>query len=198
MQLHSLSYFKANGRLEANSTTAYFNTQSGMAEFSNLVLTDAGMYILTFSISSSDNSFVFNCYSKTIMIVNELSQATYSPNVPPNYIFKFDGDYSAIDVDNAKSNIFNFALKYGVVLAGLEAYSGSVYISGHSSTASSNMSSLLASSGVVIDPNMRFTYISVNDVLINCTNCAIVVQTPATSSVGDEEVRNFPFTFVFI
>lgn len=63
-----------------------------------------------------------------------------------------------------------------MVLTGMEIYSGSVFVSGYASTASSSLSSELETSGVTVDSSLKFVYLSFNDVLMNFTGVVVVVE----------------------
>jgi hypothetical protein len=173
----------------ASNSTAYFNSTTGKASFQNLNITSVGMYLIRFKIWSSNDEFEFMCFSKVITVVDTLSALDYSTDTPPNYVLKFDGDYSEIDVSSVKANLFNFMLNYGVLMAGMNVYSGSVYVSGYSSGISNNITDLLTASGLEIDPRLSFSYISVNDQLFNCTNC-VLVSTDDDSDSSENDNNN--------
>ncbi len=144
------------------------------------------MYLIRFKISSSDSEFDFTCFSKVITVVEKLSDLTYSTDLPPNYIVRFNGNYSAVDDRSVRASFFNFMLGHGVIMAGINVYKGSVYVSGYSSQYSLDMTRELESSGITIDQRLGFDYMIVNDVqIINCSGCVIIPLSTDTPLVGN-------------
>lgn len=171
----------------ASNSTAYFNSTTGKASFQNLNITSVGMYLIRFKIWSSNDEFEFMCFSKVITVVEALSALDYSTDIPPNYVLKFDGDFNGIDESSVKANLFNFMLNYGVIMAGMNVYSGSVYVSGYSSSVSNNITDTLTASGLTVDPRLSFSYISINDELFNCTHCVLVTNDDSSSSENNDD-----------
>ena len=134
------------------------------------------MYLLLFTLATTDGTYNFNCFSKTIKVSSAANSVEYSSELPPNYIMKFDGNFEEINTDVIKASTFNFMSRHGVVLTGMEIYSGSVFVSGYASTASSSLSSELETSGVTVDSSLKFVYLSFNDVLMNFTGVVVVVE----------------------
>jgi hypothetical protein len=141
------------------------------------------MYVVKFAIASTNNLYAFSCLSKTITVLDDpasLSASTDS-NLPPNYIFKFEGDLTTIETVVVKASLFNFLQDSGVSLSGMDVYSGSVYVSGYSSQSSSDLTSRLSSSGLIVDAGLKFVYLSLNDVLVNCTGCVVALESAEES-----------------
>lgn len=97
LTLHSLGYYKASGELTLANSTAEFDPSTGSAAFNNLAVTEPGMYLLTLTVGTSDNSYNFKCFSKTIEIIRSGTVLeSYDSNLAPNYVFKYDGDFDSI------------------------------------------------------------------------------------------------------
>ncbi len=148
------------------------------------------MYIVKFAVASTSNIYAFTCFSKTITVqdTDSSTDSSASSGLPPNFIFKFDGDLTVINSVLVKANLFNYVHSSGVTLSGMEVYSGSVYLSGYSTENPSSLINRLSSSGVTIDSGLSFVYLSVNDALVRCSECVILVS-QTTESADEEETK---------
>lgn len=73
---------------------------------------------------------------------------------------------------------------YNISVAGLSVNSGSVYISFYSESSSSSLIDTLIAAGLNVDPNLQFSYASIDDQILNCTNCVIATQTTTIINPG--------------
>ena len=74
---------------------------------------------------------------------------------------------------------------YDIIAQNIQAISGSVYITFYSSDSSSNLIDALIAAGVNIDPNLQYSYASINDQILNCTNCVIITGTSTSDDNGE-------------
>lgn len=106
VSLHELGYHKASGALVATNATVIFDPTTGLAQFQNLQITANGMYLVTFNVFTPDNTkYNFNCFSNAITV--ETSVESYDASLPPNYVLKYEGDYSAIGTLNQLVCLFS-------------------------------------------------------------------------------------------
>ena len=141
------------------------------------------MYLLTFQVRANTGEYDFNCFSQAITITKSNAVAyTYDPTQAPNYILKYEGDYSAIDPEEIKASVYNYMYGYNVTVAGVSTYSGSVYITFYSPSSSQSLMDTLTAQGLPVSTHLVFVYASINNRVINCTDCIIVVETQATST----------------
>lgn len=160
-----------------------FDPTSGLASFQNLQITADGMYLLTFNVSTANDEYNFACFSNAITVTTVVP--TYDVTLPPNYVIKYEGDYNVIDPNEVKANVYNFMRDYNISVAGVNTYSGSVYVTFYSSDFSSSLSDSLSTRGLSVDPNLRFSYASFNSIIINCTNCSVqIVQSDANAGLS--------------
>lgn len=87
-----------------------------------------------------------------------------------------------LEPEEAKANMYNYMSMYNITARNIQALKGSVYITFYSSSSSSNLISSLIAAGVSIDPNLSYSYASINDMVLNCTNCILTVATTTTES----------------
>ena len=188
MQLHSLGFYPGNGTLTITNSSSSFDAATGLATFSNLAISLKGMYLLKFSVYTSNSDYNFTCFSQSITILHSTQTLpTYTAGTAPNYLLKFAGNYSAIEPEEVKANVYNFMSINNVGVGGITVYSGSVYVAFYSSDSSSTLNSLLSTSGLTIDPTLKFAYATIFGQTINCTNCSstlVVVGNIADSTVA--------------
>ncbi len=152
------------------------------------------MYLLAFNVRTRGNEFNFKCLSKKITVkqagvpLPTFKADPQMTSLPPNYILKFEGDYSTIVPEEVKANLYNFMAGYNVSVAGIRAYSGSVYVSFYSDSASSSLVDIIASKGLEVDSNLRFAYATINDGVITCTSCTVVDST-TPAPLSNAQVR---------
>lgn len=89
-----------------------------------------------------------------------------------------------IEPNEVKANVYNFMSGYNISLAGVTVYSGSVYISFYSGSSSNSLIDTLIAAGLTVDPNLQFSYASINDYIVNCTNCVITVATTTSATTA--------------
>ncbi len=155
------------------------------------------MYLLAFNVKTAGNEFNFKCISKQIIIKEkgvDLPTYTADPTLTtePNYILKFEGDYSEIVPGEVKANLYNFMANYNIDVSGITVYSGSVYTSFYSDSTSSSLINTLTTRGVELDSKLRFSHATVNDRVVSCTSCTIIVQEqkkPETTITSERQVR---------
>ena len=175
IELHSLGYHRASGQLSVVNSSVNFDPEQGIASFNNLQINAKGMYILVFSVYSTNGEYSFKCLSKSITVTAADDIAmSYSTNSAPEYIIKFEGEYDSIDGDEVKANVYNFMLGYNIGIGNIQVYQGSVYVSFYSSEFNSNLTDTLIASGLTVDPNLSFSYANINGETIGCTNCVSV------------------------
>ena len=160
------------------------------------------MYLLTFNVftpNSTKNNF--KCFSKAITVAPSIP--SYDPTSPPNYLFKFIGDINQIgklfsilkqflnwfnlnfirfnkDTGEVKANAYNFFVSHNVNVAGISVFSGSVYITFYSDDTSTTLYETLVASGLAIDPNLKYSYASINDNIL----LALTETTTTTAAPG--------------
>lgn len=186
VQLHELGYHKASGVLSTQNATVRFDPVTGFAQFDNLVISANGMYVLTFAVKTLNNEYSFSCFSKYIEI--RAAALTYDATQAPNYVLKYEGDFNKINAAEVAANVYNYMAGYNVSVAGVSVVSGSVYITFYSSDSSTNLIDTLLAAGLAVDPNLVYSYASINDQIINCTNC--VVATTAQPDSDDDDISH--------
>jgi len=146
------------------------------------------MYLLTFQVRTRSADYDFNCFSQAITITKPSAPAfTYDPTQAPNYILKYDGDYSAIEPEEIKANVYNFMSAYDVTVAGVATYSGSVYVTFYSPSSSQSLMDTLVAQGLPVSTHLVFVYASINNKIVNCTDCIIVVETATSAAKAAEK-----------
>ena len=191
VQLHGLGFYPGNGTLTISNYSSTFDPSSGLATFQNLAISLKGMYLLKFSVYTSNFDYKFTCFSQSITILKSTQTLpTYTAGTAPDYLLKFAGNYSAIEPEEVKANVYNFMSINNVGVGGITVYSGSVYVAFYSSDSSSTLNSLLSTSGLTIDPTLKFAYATIFGQTINCTNCSntIVIIESATTALSNTTV----------
>ena len=178
-----------------------FDSTTGLASFSNLSLTAQGVYLLQFTVTTTNNDFKLTCLSQQITIKNPTAVfPSYREGTRPGYSLKFKGEYSSIRPQEVLANMYNFMNLYNINVAGAHCYSGSVYVSFYSVDTSILLINSLVASGVTIDPNLQFMYANVFNTLFNCTSCLTeltnlktdaLASTISTTQASKEEQVNF-------
>ena len=191
MQLHGLGFYPANGSLTISNSSSFFDPSTGMATFQDLAISLKGMYLLKFSVYTSNLDYNFTCFSQSITILHPTQTLpTYTPGTAPSYVLKFAGNYSEIEPDEVKANVYNFMSMHNVGVGGITVYSGSVYVTFYSSDSSTTVNSVLSTSGLIIDPTLKFAYATIFGITINCTDCSnsttiIIINYPTVSKNSD-------------
>ena len=130
------------------------------------------MYLLKFSVYTSNHDYNFTCLSQSITILHSTQTLpTYTVGSNPDYLLKFEGNYSNIEPEEIKASVYNYMNMNNVGVAGITVYSGSVYVVFYSSDTSSAVNNLLSTTGLKIDSTLQFAYATIFDETLNCTNC---------------------------
>lgn len=106
-----------------------------------------------------------------------MMEETYSTNEAPNYIVKFEGNINNTVTEEVKANTYNYFSQNDISIGGIQIYEGSVYVSFYSSSSNPALINSLAASGLTVDPNLSFSYVSIDGTLITCTDCSIYTGT---------------------
>ena len=150
---------------------------TGLATFNNLQISASGMYMLIFQVGTTNKNYNFNCFSNEITILKTgTSLQSYVVGSPPNYILKFNGNYSNIVPGEVHSKVYNLMSAYNVSVAGITSYSGSVMITFYSTDISGSLLSQIVSGGINLGSDLTFSQLSLNNVVYNCTTCAAAVN----------------------
>lgn len=138
-----MSKCTAAGSLNSSTSQVIFDSNTGLATFTNLVFSSSGSYVLSFSVRSSSNEFNFNCLSKKILVT---SDTLVVPSTQPNVRISFDADYNKNleNIEAFKSMFYNcLILKFNISLTSdIYAYAGSIVFEANIAD-SSNVSGLV-------------------------------------------------------
>ena len=154
-----MGYHKASGKLSIQNASVTFDPVTGLAEFNNLAISSDGMYVLTFSVLTTNNEYSFSCFSKYIEVTSKT--VNYDSTQAPNYVLKYEGDINSINEAEVTANVYNYMLIYNVSVAGVSVTSGSVYITFYSNDGSNALINSLVTAGLSVDPNLVFSYASI-------------------------------------
>lgn len=156
------------------------------------------MYVVSINVLTTNGEYTLGCLSKTIRVKKAgANLPTYKADptmsqLPPNYVFKFEGDYNSIEPEEIKANMYNYLLEYGVDSAGIEVYSGSVYTAIYADDTSSDLLNSITANGVSIDRNLVFSYATINDgVISNSETSSETINKPETVNFKDYKLLNF-------
>ena len=151
------------------------------------MISQAGMYIISIRVATASNLFSLKCISNPIQILApSTSLISYDSTTQPDYILKFNGDFSSIVPAEIKANVYNYVLNnYGLSMAGMNCYSGSVYVTFYSSTSSSRpLIIALISGSLRISSNLTFVSVTANGVTYTCSNCSVTLTDTNTNSTS--------------
>ena len=197
IRLYSIGYYPASGTLSVSSASVIFDTSSGLAEFDNLKITKAGMYMISINVATTNNDYNFQCYSNLIQIIKSTTVLkTYSSETEPDYTLKFNGNYNDINPAEVKASVYNYISSYGINIAGINAYSGSVYITFFSSDTSASLMNQLIANGLTISPSLTFVSITSGGQTFSCTNCTVVVVN--SQKQNDASTQNVKICLIHI
>jgi len=87
-------------------------------------------------------------------------------------------------VAEVQANAYNFFASHDIRVGGIMVYSGSVYVSFYSDDTSSNLTDTLTANGLELDSSLKFKTATINDQVLNCTNCVIVVVPSASATTA--------------
>lgn len=180
--MYPLGYYPARGSLNTANTQAIFDTATGLAQFTNLKIDLAGMYVIRIQVNTLDNDYNLQCLSNPIQIKKSTTLISYDSSLQPDYMLKFNGDYNSIEPSDIKANVYNYFANNNITVGGISSYSGSVIVVFYSSDSNPVVISSLASSGLTISPNLTFASITVGSTTYTCTNCTVVVINTNTNS----------------
>ena len=79
------------------------------------------------------------------------------------------------DVAEVQANAYNFFASHDIRVGGIMVYSGSVYVSFYSDDTSSNLTDTLTANGLELDSSLKFKTATINDQVLNCTNCDEII-----------------------
>ena len=186
IQMFSLGYYPGKGNLSTSNTTVTFDQTTGLALFTNLAITKSGMYLISITVASTNNEYSLQCYSNLIQIKQAKAVLkSYSSEVEPDYVLKFNGNYSQIDPNEIKANIYNYISDYGVNIAGITSYPGSVFVAFYSDDSSDTLINQLIAAGINISSSLTFVSISLNGntfICSNCSNSVIIISNANTTT----------------
>ena len=182
--MYTISHYPAQGALTLSNATVTFDTTTGLAVFSNLQISKAGMYVLAIRVYTTDNLYSSQCYSNPIQIIKSSVQISYDSTTTPDYIIKFNGSYNSINPAEIKANVYNYMSNYNLTIGGISCYSGSVYVSFYSSDINAALITSLISSGLIVSTSLSFQSITVGSVTYSCSNCTIVIQDTGSTSAS--------------
>lgn len=175
--MHNLGYFPAGGELNITNAVSVFNSITGTAVFSNLVITKAGMYLIKFNVSTNDNSYNSECYSNLITIKQADSTTDVSsPNSSPDYLLKFKGNFSSINPNEIVANVYNYVTNFNLKIQNITCYAGSVYVAIFSSNYNPDLLTSLSTSGLNISSSLTYASVTFDGTTFSCVNCSISVR----------------------
>jgi len=147
----SLSKCNSNGSLSTSSLSVSFNATTGIAAFSNLTISQKGMYTLLVDVRTvNSNDYNFLCMSTPVLVKGSSETIlTGTSSTEPDIYLTFTGNYSSQSTDNIRkfqTMIYNCMLiKYGILLQrSISLYQGSVKAAIGTSGGVSSYSSLSA------------------------------------------------------
>ncbi len=127
------------------------------------------MYLLTINVYTNSHEYNLNCYSNAIQIISaKATLPTYDSTSQPDYILKFNGSYSSIVPSEIQASVYNYISKYGISMAGMSCYSGSVHVSFYSSNTNKVLISSLITSGITVSTSLTFNSITVGSTTYTC------------------------------
>jgi hypothetical protein len=147
------------------------------------------MYIILISVSTTDHEYKSQCYSNPIQIISG-SIPSYDKTTQPDYILKFNGNYSSINPAEIKANVYNYFAMNGISLAGMSSYSGSVYITFYSLNRNTTLINALISNGLNISSSLAFSSIHVDGSTYTCTNCIVTIINTNTNNNSSNTTNN--------
>jgi hypothetical protein len=181
----SLSKWQPAGDLTASTPTVTFNKKTGVAHFTNIKLSSAGMYRLAVNIKSSEDSFNMTCLSNLIQVTAKVLTDS-DPTGQRNILIRFNGDYDSLissgEIENYKAMFYNYlANNLSIdVIGEITAYKGSVVFAFNVNPTSDSLRSLttMATSSYEILPNITLSAIQVYD------NSYTVAETATTTAAN--------------
>ena len=150
ISLVGLSKCNANGTLNSSVASVIFNTNTGIATFQNLEISQKGMYMLIVDVKTTNtNKYNFVCFSTPILVKAKTETIlTSSQDTEPNIYLTFTGNYTSQTADTLKeiqTMIYNcLMVQYGLLIESpIQLYQGSIKGVFDSSGSASSYSSLL-------------------------------------------------------
>ncbi len=186
VSMYKLGYYQARGRLIVNQTVITFDTTTGFMSFSGLTIDNIGMYLLSVRVYTTGNEFTSQCYSNPITVVKSLTSLTNS--LKPNYLLKYQGDFSSLTPQNKseiQANTFNFMSMNNITVNNIQIYSGSVYIVFFSADNNTELINELAKRGLTISTLISFDSITVNGDTFICWDCQLSSTVWTSDSNGN-------------
>ena len=133
-----MSSCNSNGTLTvSDSSTVSFDASTGVASFSDLLITQKGMYMLIIDVRATNyDAYNFACLSTPILVKGSgesvlTSSSSSQGGSVPNIYLTFSGNYSQQTADTLKqfeTMIYNCLLvKYGLLMQSrIQLYEGSI------------------------------------------------------------------------
>ena len=199
--MSSLSKCSSNGSLTSSTSTVTFDTTTGMATFSNLAISQKGMYMLLINVHTvSSNDYNFECISAPILVKSSSdSILNLEPLSEPDMYLTFTGNYSNQSPDTLKkfeAMIYNcFISSYGILIQlSITLYQGSIKaVIGTSGDSSSyaNLVSSLNGSNFSLSSDVILTDATINGAFYNFTNLASDSSSGSSSSIDTKNAVIF-------
>ena len=128
-----MSACNSNGNLSKVASTVSFDTATGLATFSNLTISNIGMYLILISVQTVNSAdYNFQCISTPVIVKSSSDViSTAAATSEPDMYLTFSGNYSSKSTDELKqfqAMIYNCILaKYGLLMqSSIVLYAGSI------------------------------------------------------------------------
>lgn len=172
IQMYDTGFYLAKGSLQITKTIASFDSATGTAVFSDLLINKTGMYLILFKVFTNNKEYSSECFSNPITIKSATAVTTSSTTgTQPDYLLKFNGNYSSINPNEIMANVYNYMSSFNLEIKDISCYSGSVYVAIYSSDYSSTLLKSLATNGLNISSSLVFVSALVDGNTYQCTNC---------------------------
>lgn len=174
VRMYKLGYYQGKGSLDISKASVLFDPTNGYTLLNNLAINNAGMYLLSINMFTSDNKFSTKCYTNTITVLREAKNNT-NANQTANYKLKFKGDYynlSQSDKNEIMANVYNYVSDYNISVSNITLYPGSVYVAFYSSDSNNALVQALLTSGLNISSLIVFDSASINGISYGSSSSA--------------------------
>jgi hypothetical protein len=175
--MYVLGHYPAKGSLILTNSNVTLNPNTGYTLFSNLVIDQPGMYLLSVSIYTTGGEFTSLCYTNPITVYKPTASLAFTSSnlTSPNYKLKFNGDFNQLTDSNKSeimASVFNYASNYNITIYNVSIYSGSIYVAFYSSETNSLLIADITNGNFSLGSLLTFSSISVNGNTYVCTSCA--------------------------
>jgi hypothetical protein len=175
--MYVLGHYPAKGSLILANSNVTLDPSTGYTFFSNLVIDQPGMYLLSVSIYTIGGEFTSLCYTNPITVYKPTVSLTFTNSnyTSPNYKLKFNGDFNQLTQDNKSeimSSVYNYASNYNITIYNITMYSGSIYVAFYSPDTNSVLIADLSNGNISLGSLLKFSSVSVNGVTYVCTTCS--------------------------